>query len=192
MQHTLVLNADGNPLSIIPLSAIPWQSAVKLYLLNKVNVLDTYDEIIHSQQLSLPKPSVIITREYYKNRYVPEFSRINLLYRDDFTCQYCSHTFAPRDLTMDHVIPRSQGGGKSFKNIVMSCRRCNEDKADKYKKPIKIPSAPTYYELANKRKKYPVVISHPSWQKYLGWDDNLVKIGRIHDHYNPPFGENFD
>ena len=46
--ETLVLNADGSPISIIPLSAIHWSEAVKLIYLDKVTVLESYSEIVSS------------------------------------------------------------------------------------------------------------------------------------------------
>lgn len=183
MSETLVLNADGNPLSIVPLSVISWKDAVKLIFSDKVTVLECYEKIISSPSISMAMPSVIITKKYYKNRYIPEFSKINLLYRDDFTCQYCGKKFSDKDLTMDHVIPKSQGGKKIFDNIVMSCRKCNELKADKYIKPIRKPHYPTYYELVNNRKKHPLYINDLVWQKYLNWDESLLKIGRSKNSY---------
>jgi 5-methylcytosine-specific restriction endonuclease McrA len=177
MSQTLVLNADGNPLSIVPLSIISWKDAVRLVFADKVTVLECYEKIVSSPSISMAMPSVIITKKYYKNRYVPEFSKTNLLYRDDFKCQYCGNSFHEKDLTMDHVIPKSKGGKKTFDNIVMSCRRCNEYKADKYIKPIKKPRSPTYYELVHNRKKYPLLIADKIWQKYLNWDESLILMG---------------
>ena len=47
--------------------------------------------------------------------------------RDDWTCQYCG---SRANLTVDHVIPRSKGGGSSWDNIVASCAPCNRRKGD--------------------------------------------------------------
>lgn len=177
MSQTLVLNADGNPLSIIPISIVSWKDAVRLIFAEKVTVLECYDKIISSPSVSMAMPSVIITKKYYKNRYVPEFSKTNLLYRDDFKCQYCGNQFNEKELTMDHVVPKSKGGKKTFENIVMCCRKCNELKADKYMKPIKKPRSPTYFELVHNRRKYPLLISDRAWQKYLNWDESLLLMG---------------
>jgi 5-methylcytosine-specific restriction endonuclease McrA len=75
-----------------------------------------------------------------------KFSRRNIYLRDDYTCQYCGRV-PPRDeLTIDHVIPRSKGGRSTWDNVVLSCYRCNLDKASKtleeaglrlLKKPVK-------------------------------------------------------
>lgn len=183
MSQTLVLNSDGNPLSIVPLSIVTWKDAVKLIFADKVTVLECYEKIISSPSISMAMPSVIITKKYYKNRYKPEFSKTNLLYRDEFKCQYCGNRFNENDLTMDHVIPKSKGGKKNFENIVLSCRRCNELKADKYMKPLKQPKAPTYFELVYNRKKHPLTISDLNWQKYINWDESLLLIGNTKPTY---------
>ena len=47
--------------------------------------------------------------------------------RDNWTCQYCG---SRSNLTVDHVIPRSKGGGSSWDNIVASCAPCNRRKGD--------------------------------------------------------------
>lgn len=45
-------------------------------------------------------------------------------------CAYCKKEFTRRELTLDHVMPRSQGHGR-IGNIVLACRPCNADKANK-------------------------------------------------------------
>ena len=61
-----------------------------------------------------------------------KFNRQNLLERDDFRCQYCGKVFAPKELNMDHVLPRDRGGGTSWENVVTSCIRCKVEKATAY------------------------------------------------------------
>ena len=46
--------------------------------------------------------------------------RMTILVRDKHRCQYCGE---PAD-TVDHVVPRSQGGGDEPSNLVACCRRC--------------------------------------------------------------------
>jgi len=43
-------------------------------------------------------------------------------------CHYCEKKFAPKDLTMDHVVPLARGGTSTQGNIVPACRECNRDK----------------------------------------------------------------
>jgi len=54
-----------------------------------------------------------------------KFSRRSVFARDDHTCQYCGHRFHASQLSLDHVIPRSQGGATTWENIVCACRQCN-------------------------------------------------------------------
>jgi len=59
------------------------------------------------------------------------FSRRNIFKRDHFTCQYCTVQPGPEELTIDHVLPRSQGGTSTWENCVLSCIDCNKKKADR-------------------------------------------------------------
>lgn len=69
----------------------------------------------------------------------PAFSKRKLVRRDRFTCAYCGHLFAERDLTCEHVVPQSRGGGWSWMNIVASCGPCNSRKADRTPEEAKMP-----------------------------------------------------
>jgi 5-methylcytosine-specific restriction endonuclease McrA len=85
--------------------------------------------VLHSQKLSIHAPSVIRLTEYI---HIPferrSLSRKNILLRDHSTCQYCGRQYAPSELTLDHVLPRSRGGPHSWENVVASCRSCNARK----------------------------------------------------------------
>jgi 5-methylcytosine-specific restriction endonuclease McrA len=87
---------------------------------------------IRTYTLSIRIPEVIILARYGE---VPErklvFSRANIYKRDRYTCQYCSRRLDMKELTIDHVFPRSKGGVSSWTNCVLSCWDCNSKKADK-------------------------------------------------------------
>lgn len=55
-------------------------------------------------------------------------SRRAVFARDRETCQYCGQQPGRANLTMDHVIPRSQGGQTTWENVVTACRDCNHRK----------------------------------------------------------------
>jgi 5-methylcytosine-specific restriction endonuclease McrA len=57
-------------------------------------------------------------------------SRKAILIRDNHQCQYCGLQFAAEQLELEHVLPRSRGGQKTWENIVAACRPCNKRKAD--------------------------------------------------------------
>lgn len=75
-----------------------------------------------------------------------KLNRRNIFARDKNLCQYCGQRFSTSDLSLDHVLPRSQGGGSSWENLVCCCLKCNARKGGRtpeqahmqlYKKPVK-------------------------------------------------------
>jgi 5-methylcytosine-specific restriction endonuclease McrA len=172
MAHTLLLNKDYTPISVLPLSVIDWRHAVKLMFLGRIQVIETYpDWIIHSEKLAINVPSVAITREYFNFKRKVNFTRYNMYLRDLYQCQYCEDTFDFRDLTIDHVVPISQGGKTEWTNCVTSCKACNWRKADKsFMKPVRKPYRPDYWALAAAWKNSPFRVRDPKWNQYLGRD----------------------
>src|SRR5207247_1844495 len=77
--------------------------------------------MLHSQRIEMHAPSVIRLTEY---RHIPferrSLSRKNILPRDHSCCQYCGKQFAPSELTLDHIVPRSRGGESSWDNLVVA------------------------------------------------------------------------
>jgi 5-methylcytosine-specific restriction endonuclease McrA len=59
------------------------------------------------------------------------FSRRNIFKRDRYVCQYCGSQPGSEELTIDHVVPRAQGGESRWDNCVLSCVDCNHCKADR-------------------------------------------------------------
>lgn len=108
----LVLNADYQPLSYLPLSLWSWQEAVKAVFSGKVQVVDVYpDTAVRAANLEIPLPSVIALTEYVKQgSTAPAFTRRNVFLRDEYRCQYCGEQFHTADLSLDHVVPRCRGG----------------------------------------------------------------------------------
>ena len=60
----LVLNADFRPLSYYPLSLCSWQDSVKSVFLNRVSVIERYDQLVSSPTISFKLPSVIALKDY--------------------------------------------------------------------------------------------------------------------------------
>lgn len=54
-----------------------------------------------------------------------KFNRRNIYARDENRCQYCGKKFPTNALSIDHVIPRSQGGTLTWDNVVCACLKCN-------------------------------------------------------------------
>ena len=78
---------------------------------------------------SIRGPRVILLRYYDRipKRHI-RYSRVNVLTRDKYTCQYCNARPSRSQLNLDHVIPRSLGGRTSWENVVACCVDCNRRK----------------------------------------------------------------
>lgn len=175
MLQTLLLNSDYNPISVLPLSVVSWQQAIKLYFLGRVDIIESYpNELIHSEKLVMEVPCVCVTRDYFNYKKSVKYSRANVFLRDLYQCQYCGETFPPGDLTLDHVIPRSSGGRTVWDNTVTACKPCNLKKGSRLWKPMRAPFKPDYYSLIAQWKNKPVHRLYPAWYKYIGLDEAVV------------------
>ncbi len=173
----LVLNADFRPLSYYPLSLWSWQDAIKAVFLDRVNIVATYDQKICSPSFKMSAPSVVSLKEFVAQDRPPAFTRFNVFLRDGFTCVYCGDE-QKRDLTFDHVMPRSKGGRTTWRNIVAACSSCNLAKGGRTPRearmfPIRPPRRPTMYELQAIGRRFPPNHLHASWMDFLYWDAEL-------------------
>lgn len=66
-----------------------------------------------------------------KQAIIPPLNNSALFERDESTCLYCGTRFPRRELTRDHVVPRSQGGRDTWENCVTACKRCNHHKGNR-------------------------------------------------------------
>lgn len=64
-------------------------------------------------------------------RTIPPLTNASLFRRDQNICLYCGKQFHDRDLTRDHIVPRSRGGRDTWLNVVAACRRCNQFKGSR-------------------------------------------------------------
>jgi 5-methylcytosine-specific restriction endonuclease McrA len=83
-----------------------------------------------SQRLRVPEV-VVLARYDRLPASTVTFSRRNVYKRDHYTCQYCGAQPGSEELTIDHVLPRAQGGISSWQNCVLACIACNKRKADR-------------------------------------------------------------
>ena len=77
--------------------------------------------------IRVPRVILLIAYDRLPKREV-RFSRLNILIRDNHTCQYCGKRNHRSELNLDHVVPRSQGGKTTWTNVVASCHPCNHHK----------------------------------------------------------------
>lgn len=84
---------------------------------------------VRTVRLEIAVPRVIRLLGYERlPRQQVKLNRRNLFARDRNQCQYCGRAFPTSELSIDHVLPRSQGGGDSWENLVCACVRCNARK----------------------------------------------------------------
>jgi 5-methylcytosine-specific restriction endonuclease McrA len=171
VSDTLLLNADGQPVNYLPLSAIQWKEAIMYMYHDKCNVLEWYDDwMVHSPSWETQVPAVIMLKEFIRTKTCVRFSKSNIYLRDQYKCLYCGTGVTRKEATLDHVVPISRGGKTNFENIVTACGPCNFSKGNKVGpqwKPHYKPYRPGYYELVRKRKQLPFEVKHPSWYQWL-------------------------
>ncbi|MES2387343.1 MAG: HNH endonuclease [Bacteroidota bacterium] len=121
----LVLNQDYSAFSVCSV-----QKAFLLVYLNKAEpISDSKNRQIRSISQSFALPSIIRLHKYvnlpYRNGVM--LNRQNVFRRDGHKCQYCGSV---KNLTLDHVIPRSKGGRTTWDNLLTACQPCNSRKGD--------------------------------------------------------------
>ena len=119
----LVVNQNYAPLNICNV-----RRAIVLIGRGKAELLTNGRGTVRSISRTFPIPSVIrliymVKRPLMRRR----LSRRAVFYRDGFTCQYCGTE--TRELTLDHIRPRSRGGAHVWENVVSACIPCNHRKA---------------------------------------------------------------
>lgn len=132
--RALLLNASGEPLHVCDA-----RRALLLILDGTADVILESDQVVHSQYLSLTLPSVVRLRRYVnvpRGRSIPLTTR-TVVARDRGLCAYCGDE--DHDMTMDHILPRAQGGKHVWENVVAACRQCNHRKGNKTPEQAKMP-----------------------------------------------------
>jgi 5-methylcytosine-specific restriction endonuclease McrA len=126
VQQVLVLNASFEPLNVCSL-----RRAHVLVYKGKAEVVEELDRPLCSATTTFPWPHVIRLLSYVRVPRIVQrkISRRALFARDGWRCVYCGT--ASGRLTLDHVIPRSKGGGSVWENVVTSCAPCNLRKGNR-------------------------------------------------------------
>ncbi len=162
--RVLVLNASYEPLQIISV-----RRAVILLLQEKAELVEAAEQQLRAAGFSMDVPLVIRLVRYIR---IPRqmrlpCSRRGVLARDRETCQYCGCQPGRINLTIDHVIPRSQGGNTVWDNVVTACRECNRKKGgrtpEQANMPLRtVPRQPQYVAFALLGE----LERHDVWRKY--------------------------
>ncbi len=164
-EAVLLLNSTYEPLNVINV-----KRALRLLLTRKADSVEAGGRIVRSVTRSLPLPLVVRLGYYVKrpNQRV-KFTKRTVLARDRYTCQYCGQQ--TRDLTLDHVIPKTRKGETIWTNVVAACRKCNGVKGGRAMKEagmrlLRQPKEPRFLPyLRLVKNSY-----QRSWDKYLFMD----------------------
>jgi 5-methylcytosine-specific restriction endonuclease McrA len=126
--QVLVLNTTYEPLAIVTL-----KRAMRLLATRKAEVVEAGTNSLRSARDAIATPLVVRLLRYAHTRRMcrPQVSRALVLMRDGESCQYCGCRPGRAELSLDHVVPRAQGGQTSWENVVAACRDCNARKADR-------------------------------------------------------------
>jgi 5-methylcytosine-specific restriction endonuclease McrA len=132
------------------------------------------DEVIRTVSSIIKTPRVIILVRYEGAiRKEARFNRLNIFRRDGGRCQYCSKQFSRSELTIDHVVPRTQGGRSVWDNVVCCCIDCNRKKggrtpAQARMKLKTVPKKPRWDPFSNI---YIKAIRYKEWEPFLNFVD---------------------
>lgn len=130
----LVLNADMRPKSFHPLSLLGWQDSIKAVFEQTHTVIADYDRVVRSPSIEMRLPSVLMLKDYVKPRGLNKpasFTRFSVFLAYGFRCLFCGEKFKTTELTFEHLVPSSRGGGTDWDNIVPACVPCNSRKGNK-------------------------------------------------------------
>jgi CRISPR/Cas system Type II protein with McrA/HNH and RuvC-like nuclease domain len=124
MQQVLVLNFDFTPLNVTTL-----QRGFTLVDKGKAEIVESDPNPIVTTYKEYVRPLIIRLLRYisYRGNGI-RVNRQRIFKRDDYQCGYCG---SQRDLTIDHILPRSRGGKNTWTNLVTCCSKCNLKKGNK-------------------------------------------------------------
>jgi 5-methylcytosine-specific restriction endonuclease McrA len=163
--QVLVLNQNYEPLNICNA-----KRALVMVITGKAEILELDGLVLHTIDQGYRAPSVIRLATLIKRpRPQVKLTRREVFIRDNFTCQYCGRQ--TRELTIDHVIPKSRHGAHTWENLVSACKECNHRKGGKTVQEARMrllhepyrPRAGAYYTIQRK-------ISHDlreEWLKFI-------------------------
>lgn len=154
-------------------SFIELKKALKHIFKDKVEVISTWDEYLTFGSGKMKYPSILrLKNPIRRNYFNANFSRVALVKRDKSSCQYCGKKLSASAVTIDHVLPRAQGGTTTFINCVVACQLCNNKKADRTPDQagmilLKKPTHPVFTSL-----RYGIDANehwHRDWDDYLNY-----------------------
>jgi 5-methylcytosine-specific restriction endonuclease McrA len=136
----------------------------------RANFRETDDDWVRTASTEIQVPRVIRLLDYDKvPKQTVKFNRRNIFARDHNQCQYCGRKFPTSELSLDHVIPRSQGGQTTWENIVCACVDCNVRKGGRTPKQAHL----GLIRKPEKPKRSPLLAMKLTQRKYQSWQQFL-------------------
>lgn len=125
---------------------------------------------VRTTRLSLVVPRIIRLTLYDRlPRKDVKLNRRNIFARDNSRCQYCGKKFPTSELSIDHVVPRSQNGKTTWDNVVCCCLKCNVKKGGRTPEQAHM----TLITKPVKPKRSPVITLQLSSDRYRSWQQFL-------------------
>ena len=158
---TLVWNDNAKIVDAADFQLYDWADWARLEPLDGMPFIQAV-----SMRLRVPEIVTLTSFDRLPSSHVT-FSRRNIFKRDRFTCQYCGRQPAQDELTIDHVVPRSQNGQSTWDNCVLACLDCNHRKADRTPQQAKLrlrktPARPNWNPMYSRHK-----LRIKSWEKFV-------------------------
>lgn len=73
-------------------------------------------------------------KKWHSSNWIRKAGRLTICLRDGFSCAYCGRDLRgtdPREATLDHHVPRCEGGSNHESNLVTARRSCNCSRKDR-------------------------------------------------------------
>jgi len=145
-------------------------SWAELSAFRAANFRDENEDWVRTPTVEIQAPRVIRLLDYDKvPRQSVKFNRRNIFARDHNQCQYCGRKFPTSELSLDHVLPRSQNGGTTWENIVCACVDCNVRKGGRTPRQANM----TLIRKPEKPKRSPLLHAKLTQKKYETWQSFL-------------------
>ena len=163
--QVLVLNQNYEPLNVCNV-----KRALVMVITGKAEVLEQNGLVLHTIASDYRAPSVIRLSALIKRpRPQVKLTRREVFIRDGYVCQYCG--LQTRDLTIDHVMPKSRNGPHTWENLVSACKTCNHRKGGRTAQEARMqlmrepfrPRAGAYYTIQRKLNN----ALHEEWAKFI-------------------------
>lgn len=155
MSNVLVLNYDYTPLNVT--------STRRGFILvdkGKAEIIKSDENPIYAGYNMYVRPLIIRLLSYIKfNRKTTRVNRARIYKRDNYECVYCE---SKKQLTLDHVVPKSRGGGNEWTNLVTSCFKCNLKKGNR---------TPEEANMVMKKKPYVPSMMNENAALNKAWDE---------------------